>query len=187
LSTVLLSGDGGPAVARLAHDLGIPAWHAVLLPEAKVDFVRAWAARHGAIAMVGDGLNDGPVLAAATVGIAVGGASDLARESADVTLPEGGLGLLPWLLQLAREVRRSVHVNLLWALGYNAVALALAAAGLLQPVLAAALMAGSSLLVVLRTVGARHGHAARDAGLGDVGRAPAASGPVQAQVGGSVP
>jgi Cu2+-exporting ATPase len=163
LSPLLLSGDGEPAVAHLARALGIAAWHAALTPESKVDILRAWARRHGDIAMVGDGLNDGPVLAAASVGIAVGGASDLARESADVVLPRENLALLPWLLQLAEDVRRSVRANLLWAFGYNAVALTLAATGLLQPILAAALMAGSSLLVVGRSLLASRHHIARDA------------------------
>jgi Cu2+-exporting ATPase len=164
LYPLLLSGDGEPAVAHLARALGIAAWHAELSPEAKVVCIRNWARRHGGIAMVGDGLNDGPVLAAAPVGVAVGGASDLARESADVVLPEGGLAQLPWLLEVADDVRRSVRANLLWAFGYNAVALTLAVTGLLQPVLAAALMAGSSLLVVGRSLLAGRKHAARDAG-----------------------
>jgi P-type Cu2+ transporter len=163
LATLLLSGDGEPAVAQLARTLGLAAWHAALGPEAKVAQLRDWARCHGSIAMVGDGLNDGPVLAAAAVGIAVGGASDLARESADVVLPGAGLAQLPWLLQLADEVRRSVRANLLWAFGYNAIALTLAAAGMLQPVLAAALMAGSSLLVVGRSLLASRSHAARNA------------------------
>jgi Cu2+-exporting ATPase len=163
VDTLLLSGDGKPAVADLARGLGIAVWHAELGPEAKVARLADWRRRHGAIAMVGDGLNDGPVLAAASVGIAVGGASDLARESADVVLPVAGLAQLPWLLQLAGEVRRSVRTNLLWAFGYNAVALTLAATGLLQPVLAAALMAGSSLLVVGRSLLASRRDAARDA------------------------
>lgn len=151
LDTLLLSGDGAGAVERLAIRLGIAQWHARLLPDDKVTLLRDWSARHGPIAMVGDGLNDGPVLAAAVVGIAVGGATDLARESADIVLPRCGLARLPWLLREADRVRRSVRANLLWAFGYNAVALALAAGGLLQPVLAAALMAGSSLLVVARS------------------------------------
>ena len=151
LQTLLLSGDGATSVQALATTLGFSSWHAALLPEDKVAVLREWSARRGALAMVGDGLNDAAVLAAASVGIAVGHATDLARESADVVLPRSDLSSLPWLLRQADAVRRSVRANLVWAFAYNAVALALAAAGLLQPVGAAALMAGSSLLVALRS------------------------------------
>jgi Cu2+-exporting ATPase len=157
LPVLLLSGDREPAVAQAATRLGIPVWRSELMPEDKVGVLRDWAQRHGPTAMVGDGLNDGPVLAAAAVGIAVGGATDLARESADIVLPEHALANLPWLFELAVQVRGSIRANLAWALGYNAVALVLAACGLLQPVLAAGLMAGSSLLVVIRSLSARRG------------------------------
>ena len=168
LDTLLLSGDGTGAVERLAVRLGIMRWQARLLPEDKVKLLSEWSATHGPVAMVGDGLNDGPVLASAAVGIAVGGATDLARESADVVLPRGGLASLTWLLREADRVRRSVRANLLWAFGYNAVALALAAGGLLRPALAAALMAGSSLLVVARSWRAQH--RADDAGRTEEGQ-----------------
>jgi Cu2+-exporting ATPase len=82
----------------------------------------------------------------------VGGATDLARETAEVRLPEGRLDDLPWLIDHARQVRRSVRTNILWAFGYNAIALTLAVCGLLQPILAAALMAGSSLVVVVKSL-----------------------------------
>lgn len=157
LTTYLLSGDSLSATGRMAVRLGTDDWRGGMLPEDKVAAVRDWGRTHGTIAMVGDGLNDGPVLAAADVGIAVGGATDLARESADIALPSGALGSLPGLLQLARRVRTTILLNLFWALGYNIIALALAAAGLLLPILAAALMAGSSLLVVMNSLRVSHG------------------------------
>jgi Cu2+-exporting ATPase len=161
ITLVLLSGDRERVVASTARSLGIPAWRAELLPEGKVDALRELTGRCGPVAMIGDGLNDGPVLAAASVGIAVGAAADLARESADIVLPLRALDSLPWVLELATRVRRSVLVNIAWALGYNAIALTLAVAGVLQPVVAAALMAGSSLLVVTRSLRASRACAGR--------------------------
>lgn len=152
LRTLLLTGDRADAVADIAAEVGVDAWEAGLSPEGKQASLERWRGRCGPVAMVGDGLNDGPVLAAANVGIAVGSATDLARETADIVLPQGGLRLLPWLIELSAAVRRTILTNLLWAFGYNFIGLGLAVSGHLQPILAALLMAGSSLLVVLNSL-----------------------------------
>lgn len=152
LAAVLLSGDNRPAAERAASVVGIDDIRAGLSPDAKLTQIEQEQARAGAVAMVGDGLNDGPVLAAADVGIAVGSATDLARETAALVLPPGGLWLLPFIVDMARAMRRTILTNLLWAFGYNLIALTMAACGLLQPILAAAVMAGSSLLVVLNSL-----------------------------------
>jgi Cu2+-exporting ATPase len=152
LRVTLLTGDHAGAAARVAATVGVDDWQAGLLPEAKRVALDQYRARRGAVAMVGDGLNDGPGLASADVGIAVGSATDLARETADLVLPAGGLWLLPWVVGRARAVRSTVLANLAWAFGYNLVALTCAVLGLLQPILAAAVMAGSSLLVVLNSL-----------------------------------
>lgn len=152
LSTLLLTGDIPAAARGAAHAAGIPSYFAELTPTGKQARLAREAAVHGTVAMVGDGLNDGPVLASATVGVAVGSATDLARETADVVLPAGDLTRLPWLIALARQVRRRIAGNLAWAFGYNLLALGLAVSGQLQPLIAAALMAGSSLLIVLRSL-----------------------------------
>ena len=152
LRVMLLSGDHAGAAARVAATVGMDDWQAGLLPEAKRAALDQYRARHGAVAMVGDGLNDGPGLAWADVGIAVGSATDLARETADLVLPVDGLWLLPWVVGRARAVRSTILANLAWAFGYNLIALTCAVLGLLQPILAAAVMAGSSLLVVLNSL-----------------------------------
>ena len=123
-----------------------------LPPEAKRAALEAYRRRYQIVAMVGDGLNDGPVLADADVGIAVGSATELARETASLVLPKDGLFMLPWVITVARAVRKTIVTNLIWAFGYNLVALTLAALGVLQPVLAAAIMASSSLLLVVNSL-----------------------------------
>jgi P-type Cu2+ transporter len=141
MQTLLLTGDRAEIADRIATEIGVDGCEAGLSPEAKRAFLERWRGRGGTVAMVGDGLNDGPVLA-----------TDLARETASIVLPQGGLRLLPWVIELSWAVRRTILTNLLWAFGYNAIGLALAVSGHLQPVLAAVLMAGSSLLVVLNSL-----------------------------------
>ena len=93
LQTLLLTGDLPAVAQRIAESAGIEEWQAGFSPEEKRNFLAQWSKRNGCVAMVGDGLNDGPVLASAEVGIAVGTATDLARETADLVLPKGGLTL----------------------------------------------------------------------------------------------
>jgi Cu2+-exporting ATPase len=152
LHPILLTGDIAHAAQRVAVAVGIVDVQAGLSPEAKRAALDRQRQRRGVVAMVGDGLNDGPVLADADIGIAVGSATDLARETAALVLPRDGLWMLPWVVDVARAVRMTILTNLLWAFGYNLIALTLAALGLLQPVLAAAVMAGSSVLVVLNSL-----------------------------------
>jgi len=152
LRMVVLTGDLAPAAHRVAAGLGIVDVRAGLTPEDKRMALDWHRKSRDVVAMVGDGLNDGLVLVEADVGIAVGTATDLARETASVVLPVGGLWLLPWIIDVARAVGTTVRTNLLWAFGYNLVALTLAASGMLQPIIAAAVMAGSSILVVLNSL-----------------------------------
>ena len=153
LHVTLLTGDLAPAARRVADAVGIDDMQAGLSPEAKRAALDRFRQGHEVVAMVGDGLNDGPVLADADVGIAVGSATDLARETAALVLPKDGLWMLPWVIDVARAVRRTIVTNLMWAFGYNLVALTLAALGMLQPVLAAAVMAElEPLLVVVNSL-----------------------------------
>jgi Cu2+-exporting ATPase len=154
LRVMLVTGDHAAAAQRIAAAVGIEKedCHASLAPEAKPQVLDRHRQDGGPVAMVGDGLNDGPALARANVGIAVGSATDLARETAALVLPAGGLWLLPWVIDVAHAVRRTILTNLMWAFGYNCIAVTLAMLGLLQPVLAAIVMAGSSIVVVLNSL-----------------------------------
>lgn len=148
----LLSGDAAPAVAALADELGIAHATARQSPEDKLACLRALQAQGHVVAMVGDGINDAPVLAGANVSIAMGGGAPLAHRSADLILTGDSLCRVPQAIALARRTRRIVRQNLAWALGYNAIALPLAALGWVTPWLAALGMAASSLLVTLNAL-----------------------------------
>jgi heavy metal translocating P-type ATPase len=119
-----------------------------LTPEQKVLRVGEIRRRHGTTVMVGDGINDAPALAASDVGIAMGCGADVSRDSAQICLLCNDLTRIPWAIKLARRTRSVIRQNLAWAFGYNIVGVGLAATGFLNPAIAAALMIGSSLLVI---------------------------------------
>ncbi len=155
IASSLLSGDREPPVRAAAVGAGIPAEgaHASLSPEGKAAAVAALRRAGGfPVAMVGDGINDAPALAAADVGIAMGTGADLALETADVALTSPELEAVPALFALARRARRVVRQNLVWAAGYNLLAVPLAAAGLLHPIVAAGAMALSSVSVLVNSL-----------------------------------
>jgi len=143
LQVAVLTGDDETVAERWERRLGIPV-HAGQRPEDKIARLRA---APEPVAMVGDGINDGPALAAATVGLAVGQGTDVAQSAADVILVGDDLRAIPWLVKLSRAAMRRVRQNLGWAFVYNLVGLGLAVTGHLQPVLAAAAMVASSLIV----------------------------------------
>jgi Cu+-exporting ATPase len=153
LRTVMLTGDNAGAAAAVAKALGIaPAdVHANVLPGDKADVVRGLAT-DGRVAMVGDGINDAPALAAADVGIAMGSGTDVAMQTAGVTLMRSDPRLLPAAIDISRRTTRKIWQNLFWAFIYNLVGIPLAAAGLLDPVFAGAAMAFSSVSVVANTL-----------------------------------
>jgi len=144
----LLSGDRLDTVLRVANAVGIEDARGDLLPEAKIDALHRLREARSGVAMVGDGINDAPALAGADVGIAFGAASGLARQTADVVVLREDLREVSRLLALGRRTMRIVRQNLVWAFGYNALGILLAAFGFLRPVVAAGAMVLSSLFVV---------------------------------------
>jgi cation transport ATPase len=147
LDVAVLTGDHPRRAELLSQELGAPTIGG-LLPQDKVVAVREAHCALGSVAMVGDGMNDAPALAAADVGVAMGCGADLTRGAASVCLLGNDLMRLPEAIELARLTRRIIRQNLFWAFGFNTAGVALAAAGCLNPVLAAAAMAASSVLVV---------------------------------------
>ncbi len=148
LQVRLLSGDRPAAVARLAARAGIDDWQGACSPQDKLARVRALQQQGHRVAMVGDGMNDGPVLAVADLSIALGEAVPLAQARADVVVQGGRLAPVAFLLRHARRTRQVVRRNLLWAALYNAASVPLAVAGLMPAWLAGLGMAASSLAVV---------------------------------------
>ncbi len=148
LETVLATGDTPAAAAAAARAAGIRTVRAGLLPQDKSDLVRELRRERGPVAMVGDGINDAPALAAADIGIAVATGTGAAMAAADITLVHGGVGAVADAVLLARATRAIIRQNLAWAFGYNLILVPLAATGILPPVLAAVAMATSSVTVV---------------------------------------
>jgi len=152
LSVEMLSGDASPAAQGLAEELGLECACPAATPDAKVARLRALQSAGERVIMIGDGVNDGPVLAAAGVSIAMGSGSDLARMGSDAILLGDNLALLPRAIGWARRTRRVIQQNFAWAIAYNLVALPLAFTGQLAPWVAAAGMSASSLVVVLNAM-----------------------------------
>jgi P-type Cu+ transporter len=171
IKSVLLTGDNAGSAASVAKSLGIAAdaVHAHMLPADKARVIAELkASAQGAVAMAGDGINDAPALAAADIGIAMATGTDVAMEAAGITLMRGDPALVADAIDIARRTYRKIQQNLFWAFVYNLIGIPLAAFGLLNPMLAGAAMAFSSVSVVtnallLRTWRAQAGLVAADA------------------------
>jgi Cu+-exporting ATPase len=148
VQTVMLSGDSRVVAEAIASRLGIHSVRAEVLPEDKAREVRALHQAHGTVAMVGDGINDAPALAAADIGFAMGSGTDAAMHASGVTLMRGDPRLVAAAIEISRRTYAKIRQNLFWAFIYNVIGIPLAALGLLSPVVAGAAMALSSVSVV---------------------------------------
>ena len=148
LRPVLLTGDNETTARAVAAEVGIDEVIAEVMPSDKADVIRRLQAEGRTVAMVGDGVNDAPALAAADLGLSIGTGTDVAIEASDLTLVSGDLRAAADAIRLSRRTLRTIKQNLAWAFGYNVAALPLAAIGLLNPLIAGAAMALSSVSVV---------------------------------------
>jgi P-type Cu+ transporter len=150
LKVFLVTGDNSLTALSIARLAGIPETNvfAEVRPEMKAEFVKKLQARNERVAFVGDGINDAPALEQADLGIAVSKASDIAREAADIILLKSEIEAVPESLGLAKATLRTIKQNLFWAFFYNAVGIPLAALGFMTPILCAAAMGFSDIIVI---------------------------------------
>jgi P-type Cu+ transporter len=162
LMPVLLTGDTQGAACRVAAEVGIERVVADVDPAAKVREISRLQESGRVVAMVGDGINDAPALAQADLGLAIGTGTDIAIEASDLTLVSGDLRAAVDAIRLARRTLATIRGNLFWAFAYNVAAIPLAVAGLLNPMIAAAAMTGSSLFVVMNSLRLRRFRSVRE-------------------------
>lgn len=152
IRVVMITGDNQRTAQAIAKKVGIDEVLAEILPKGKAEAVKNLQAQGAKVAMVGDGINDAPALATADIGMAMGTGTDIAMETADVTLMRGDLNSIPDAILMSKKTMSNIKQNLFWALAYNSLGIPVAAIGLLAPWIAGTAMALSSVSVVLNAL-----------------------------------